>query len=456
MKHTRTICMLVSNDVTSDPRVVKEATTLGRAGYKVTVFGLKSLQKKSVENKIYYKIIRLPKHKPKSVSFVTIAKKYIRHLIFKIPVVKRLSENKYITVRIQMKFRIQLLIRDLITDLKIKNNFLSNIIELCGLLSLLYQRNKIFNHKKTWGFDIYHAHDMDMLLPGYLNARQNRARFVYDAHEIWPYQRPGRNPVTIWVLEQIEKYIMRRTDTVITVNESIAKHFLKRYNLKSKPEIIFNYPPVNSEIKNTAAERRYLLDKFKLPKNAVIGIYQGKFALQRGIEKLIDAARFFTPKLFIIIRGPENEYLQYLKDYALSKKTLNKKIFFDPPVPMPQMIVKASAADIGILNFLPLSLNNYFILPNKLFEYMAAGLAIVSNDLPEVRQVVEHAGSGLLAKGGQPRDIARKLNWLAGNKKLLRKFRENAKAAATNTYNWEKEKQKLLNIYNRFRLGHYS
>ena len=448
MKQTKTICMLVSNDVTSDPRVVKEATTLGRTDYEVTVFGLKTYGKKAVETNKYYKIIRLPKIKRKSPGLLSIIKRSFKNLLFKIPGIKRLSKNKYFVVRIQVKLKFQLFFQDLLSDLKQKNIILSDIIELVGLLSLLLQRTKIFYNKKSQGFDFYHAHDMDMLIPGYLNAKLNQARLVYDAHEIWPRQRPGRGPITIWVLEQIEKYIMQRTDVVITVNESIADHFLRRYKLKSKPQIIYNYPSLKNKQRYVNGERKRLLDKYKLPTDAVIGIYQGKFALQRGIEKLIDAAELLTNRLFLVIRGPENEYLETLKDYADSKNVLNKKIFFADPVPMEQMIVKASAADIGILNFLPISLNNYYILPNKLFEYMAAGLAIVSNDLPEVNQVVQQTQSGLLVKGDQPEDIAQKLNRLVKNQQLLEKFKKNAMNAATNTYNWKKEQHKLLKIYN--------
>jgi glycosyltransferase involved in cell wall biosynthesis len=86
-------------------------------------------------------------------------------------------------------------------------------------------------------------------------------------------------------------------------------------------------------------------------------------------------------------------------------------------------------------------------LPNKLFEYMMAGLAIVSTDLPEIRRVVMDHHVGLLILSIEPKEIARTLNGLLADRVALERMKRSALQAAQVVYNWEHEREGLLKLY---------
>lgn len=446
MKNNNKICILVGNDVTSDPRVTREAKTLAKAGYKLLVCGLRAEKETASESKDGYKIIRLSKILQKKLKTFFLFKK-IKNFLLNLHLLKRIINNRYFHIRVT--FRLRTFIRDHIFILKTKFPLLARRIEFLILLNLLIQRTRIFIAcKRLNRFNYYHANDMDTLIAGYILAKRNKGILIYDAHEIWPHQNPGRNSLTVWLLEQVERFFIKRAEVVITVNKLIANHFYQRYKLKKVPYVLMNCPlfyKLNK--KRIEAEKRKLKQKFSLNSEVKIVLYQGKFAIQRGIEDLIDASKFFSKDLILIVRGPENDYYQKLVEYARERKILGTKVFFDSPVAMEEMIVKGAAVDIGILNFLPLSLNNYYILPNKIFEYMAAGLAVASSNMPALSELIRKWRFGIIIPRNNPKGIARKLNSLCANDNHLSTYKKNSLKAAQVLFNWQIEKNKLLQIY---------
>jgi glycosyltransferase involved in cell wall biosynthesis len=123
------------------------------------------------------------------------------------------------------------------------------------------------------------------------------------------------------------------------------------------------------------------------------------------------------------------------------------RVMFAPPVPMVELVQVASEADLGVAPFLPVCLNTRFCLPNKLFEYMMAGLAIVATDVPEMRKIVLGHGVGLMFPSDDPKEMAAVCNELLGDKSRLLQMKKNSALAATQIYNWEQEERRLLQAY---------
>ena len=117
------------------------------------------------------------------------------------------------------------------------------------------------------------------------------------------------------------------------------------------------------------------------------------------------------------------------------------------PVPMRDLVASLDGYDVGVVPYLPVGMNNMLCSPNKLFEYMAAGLAVICSDLPVLRAVVADADCGLLVPHGDHDGMVGALTTLCQDRALLARLRSNAFVAATRRYNAAHEEGRLLDIY---------
>jgi len=134
---------------------------------------------------------------------------------------------------------------------------------------------------------------------------------------------------------------------------------------------------------------------------------------------------------------------ELLKD--LCKDITN--VFFLDSVPLSEMVCSLKSYDFGVIPYKPVCLNNLYSMPNKLFEYMSAGLALFVSDLPELRKVVLGNNIGFVFEAGNISDISSKLEMF--DKKDLYNKGVHSLYYATNLYNWELEGTKLKDIYLR-------
>ena len=123
------------------------------------------------------------------------------------------------------------------------------------------------------------------------------------------------------------------------------------------------------------------------------------------------------------------------------------RVRFLPAVTPDRLVGAMGGYAIGIVPYLPTSLNNYLCTPNKLFEYLMGGLAVVASDLPELRRVVAGEGLGLLYAPGDPTDLARAIRTLLADPARLEVARVAARRAAEGRYNWAAQAVGLRQLY---------
>jgi glycosyltransferase involved in cell wall biosynthesis len=111
------------------------------------------------------------------------------------------------------------------------------------------------------------------------------------------------------------------------------------------------------------------------------------------------------------------------------------------------LVAAAAEADIGVIPYTPLVTNDRFACPNKLSQYMHAGLMIVTNELPYVRSVIQAAGAGLSYNSSDPSSFPLTVARIVADRELIRRCRENALRYAKEAFNWQAHAGTLNALY---------
>lgn len=302
-----------------------------------------------------------------------------------------------------------------------------------------------FNHKLFWKLngivrkgDILLANDLDSLLPNYLISKMKGVSIVFDSHELFS-ELPSLNGRSLkkkmW--KTIEAAIVPKMKHFYTVSKGYADWFENEYG--NRPEIILNVPDTRIENKQTL--------NIKLPKiqkNEKILIYQGAINVSRGIDKMIISVQSIERvQLWIIGDGPKKqEYQNLTKDL-----NLNHKVKFFGAVSPQQLKLITPMADIGLSLEEDGGLSYRYALPNKIFDYMHAGVPILGTNLPDIKQTIESFGIGMVIQNHKSNHISDCIKQMLDEGKMV--YTENLKNAASE-FNWSNEEQKLKKIYSEF------
>ena len=283
--------------------------------------------------------------------------------------------------------------------------------------------------------DIFLANDLDTLPAMFLAAKLRRKLIVYDSHEYFTevpelVDRPGIK--RIW--ELIERLIFPRLTMVYTVNRSIADIYEKKYGVPVR--VVRNVP---SEALTEAVPGILPAGFTSIP----IIIYQGAVNVGRGLEEMIQAMVFMPDFHFLIVGGGDIE--SKLKGLTENLGLIDR-VYFAGRVPFQQLSWYTRQASIGMSLEQDVGLNYHYALPNKLFDYMQAGIPVIASGLPEIRRIVENAGIGIVVDRFDPEYLSQTVRSMLSNPELLKEWRENAKKAAGN-YTWEQEEKELLNFF---------
>ncbi|MEA3317338.1 MAG: glycosyltransferase, partial [Bacteroidota bacterium] len=242
--------------------------------------------------------------------------------------------------------------------------------------------------------DILVANDLDSLLANYLVSCIKRKPLVYDSHEYYTevpelVNRPF--PKKIWLL--IEKAILPRIKHAYTVSNEIAITYNKLYNINMS--LIRNVPYyLNGNISRNSHNKEKVI------------LYQGSLNIGRGLEPMIDAMKYLDNfKLQIIGSGDLSDEL---KDRVQNQK-LNDKIEFLGKIPFCDLPQYTINADIGIALEENIGLNYYYALPNKLFDYIQAGVPVLVSPFPEMQQIVQEYDIGTVYDHSNPEVLAKKI-----------------------------------------------
>lgn len=289
---------------------------------------------------------------------------------------------------------------------------------------------------------VYVAHDLPMLPLGVLAKRQHGARLVYDSHELYPEQEFSARERRIW--SQVEAAHIGEADAVITVNPSIAREMEARYRL-AHVNVVYNAERLTAP---PLRERRFHR-AFGLPDGDRVLLFQGGLSAGRHIEVLVAAMQHVrTPGVRLVVLG--DGQLSAALERIVAARGLRQRVHLHRAVPQADLVAWTASADAGVIPYQATCLNNHYCTPNKLFEFIAAGLPILGSDLPEIRAIVEGHGIGRVADLSDEHRMAAAIDAFFSDEARLAAWRSAAQAARQQV-NWEVEGRKVVEIFEALR-----
>jgi glycosyltransferase involved in cell wall biosynthesis len=279
--------------------------------------------------------------------------------------------------------------------------------------------------------ELVHANDYDTMWIGVAAKLLRGSGVVYDAHELWAEQDgdAGWRP---WLLA-CEWLFVRLADATVTVSPGCARAMATRYRV-SEPAVVRNVPErvLNaSELKSGQDGRP-------------VAVYVGVLAPGRGLEQAVRALAA-VPNLQLRLIGPDADGFSSTIVREAEAAGVADRVEVLPPVPPGAVLDTIAGTRMGLVLIQPTSLSHRLSLPNKLFEYLAAGLPVLASDLPVIGPLVRDEELGEVVPPADVEAIAQAMRRLvdsdqnAALRLRVRSFAEHS--------TWEHERCRLEAVY---------
>lgn len=283
--------------------------------------------------------------------------------------------------------------------------------------------------------DVLHCNDLNALLIGCLcKATRPSVRIVYDSHEYAINDVPNQPASSIKFKYWLENFLIRYADRVITVSDSIANEYARLYNIP-KPYLLLNCPIYNEQRK-----RDLFRENLGIRSDQTIFLYQGGLGKGRGIEMLLEAFSGLKSDQNVLVCMGYGSLEPLIQKKAQDSST----IFFHPAVTPDVLLNYTSSADYGVSFIEDSCLSYRYCLPNKMFEYLMAGLPILTSNLYEMQRLVNYEGVGIVAEDNTVEGFRRAvIDSLAQDYTAIQRnvFESRKK------YCWEEQEKVLKEVY---------
>ncbi|MGH3102753.1 MAG: glycosyltransferase [Gaiellaceae bacterium] len=303
-----------------------------------------------------------------------------------------------------------------------RGRVLNELRALYRVLRLLARTARLWRAGRRLGpIDVVHANDLDTLPAGFLLARSSRARLVYDAHELYSEFEAPAPRLARRLMILLERALARRANAVVTVSEGVGHELRARLGLRVQPFVVPNAPA-----RSTAEPEPFESGPLRV-------VYQGGLGPGRQLDDLLSAARAEGVSLAIRIRMADPGALRT----AIQRRGLAERVRVLEPVPPASVLDALREFEVGLIFDRPQSRNSELSVPNKFFEYLMAGLAVVAPHLETLGPLVTGEEIGLTYDPHTPDALRATLERLAADRPALAAMRARARALALTRLNAE-------------------
>jgi glycosyltransferase involved in cell wall biosynthesis len=258
--------------------------------------------------------------------------------------------------------------------------------------------------------DIIHAHDMHLLRVASRAADRARqrgrtVRWIYDAHEYVPGLSlyGARTPRLVAAWASLEADYIGTADRVITVSPAIADALRSRYHLNHQPTVVLNTPVIEPSHDDATPSIRAVAG---VPEGAPLLVYAGGVTTARGVHVVVDALPLLPEAHLVVVCVPRTDasYPRRLQRQAVRLQVADRLHLLEP-VPVGQIVGFLRTADVGLIPVLQFP-SHQMALPNKVFEYLHAGLPVVTTELDTLGPFVREHGIGEAFTAEDPEALA--------------------------------------------------
>jgi len=283
---------------------------------------------------------------------------------------------------------------------------------------------------RSTGADIIQFHDPE-LIPFALLLKSRGCKVIYDVHEDVPADIYSKKWIPRWMRPLVafgmalaERSSARRFDAVVAATPTIAARFR---DYRAAVTLVRNSVRLDEFIEPTVATERRRQ-----------AVYVGRTSFDRGLVEMVEACA--EVKLPLVLAGNIG---------AEEKKWLEKsfaQVSYRGKLERSEVAALLNESLVGLNLLLP-EPNYLHSFPTKLFEYMAAGLAVISSDLPRSKEIVEAAGCGFVVSIKDRASLLEKLSTLVDNPQRAIELGLAGRAAVARDYNWQHDAVKLTKLY---------
>jgi glycosyltransferase involved in cell wall biosynthesis len=284
--------------------------------------------------------------------------------------------------------------------------------------------------------NIYHLHDPELLVIA-ATLMQTGKIVVFDAHEDTPAQVFSKPYIPRMLMRMVaqtyaafESRVCRNLDAIVTATPAIREKFSR---INQRVVDINNYPFPDEFVPiEPAIDRR----------NGRI-CYVGGISAVRGIRELVRAMELVSGTTRLTLCGNFSDQSLESEIRALPGWQRVDALGWQSRESVRDVLAQSLA---GVVTFLPAP-NHFDAQPNKMFEYMSAGLPLIASDFSLWREIVEGHNCGFCVDPERPGAIAEAIDFLAQNPESAEEMGANGRRAVQEVYNWPAEQKKLLALY---------
>lgn len=296
---------------------------------------------------------------------------------------------------------------------------------------------KVLHTALGTGAELFHFHDPE-LIPFGLLLRGMGKRVIYDVHESLPkavmskpYLHPAVRRSIATAAGGAERAMGRFASAIVTATPAIARDFPAEKTLA-----VQNFPILDELVAPPASPYQ---------SRSPVAVYTGGVSAIRGAREMVLAMGQTTSEARLSLVGTVKG-----ADLQADLPRLDgwERVDAHGQQPRERLPDLLGAGRVGLVLFHP-EPNHVEAMPNKMFEYMSAGLPIIASDFPLWRGILEEVGAGLVVDPMDPAAIARAIDWMMEHPEEAEAMGQRGRAAVDTRFNWEAESQKLIALYGR-------
>jgi glycosyltransferase involved in cell wall biosynthesis len=289
------------------------------------------------------------------------------------------------------------------------------------IVDALYRRARAESIRPT----LIVCHDLFGLIVGARLRKRWGVPLLYDAHEYWPQANLLHEPWEESLLTRVERRLIRKADQVVTVSPPLAAHLERVYGIRG----VLSVP--------NAAPGLYRRAPARTPGGPVHFLLQGQLAAGRGVELLLDAWAKMDSRAVLQMRYVPNDYATGI-ERRFAPLFESGRVERLAPVGEDELVEAAAGADVGVVPYVGPNLNHLYASPNKVSQYMQAGLALlVSSDMQYVASLLERYGCGVTYDPHDPETLREAVELMARDPQELGRMQRAAATATDTEFNWE-------------------